>query len=65
MTNANGNEWLDERQAVLDGFLASPEGRRWHGDEAAEDVAALRKEFNTVHFCFTPNAEAHKRWRMA
>jgi hypothetical protein len=31
----------EERQALLDGFLASPEGRRWHGDEAAEDVAAL------------------------
>ena len=34
-------------------------------ERVAEDVAALRKEFNTVHFCFTPNAEAHKRWRMA
>jgi len=31
----------------------------------AEDVASLRREFNTVHFCFTPNTEAHKRWRMA
>ncbi len=34
-------------------------------EKVAADVAAMRKEFNTVHFCFTPNAEAHKRWRMA
>jgi glycine hydroxymethyltransferase len=33
-------------------------------EKVAADVAALRKEFNTVHFCFTPNAEAHKRWKM-
>ena len=31
----------EERQALLDGFLASPEGTRRQGDEAAEDVAAL------------------------
>jgi glycine hydroxymethyltransferase len=30
----------------------------------AEDVAALRSEFNTVHYCFTKGAEAHRRWRM-
>jgi glycine hydroxymethyltransferase len=30
----------------------------------AADVASLRKEFHTVHYCFTPDAEAHKRWRM-
>jgi len=34
-------------------------------DRVAKDVAALRKEFNTVHFCFTPGAEAHRRWRLA
>ncbi|OGS47574.1 MAG: serine hydroxymethyltransferase [Euryarchaeota archaeon RBG_16_67_27] len=33
--------------------------------KVAAEVASLRKEFNTVHFCFTPDAEAHKRWRMA
>ena len=33
-------------------------------EKVAADVAAMRREFNTVHFCFTPNAEAHKRWRM-
>ncbi len=31
----------EERQALLDAFLASPEGTRWQGDEVAEDVAAL------------------------
>lgn len=31
----------------------------------AAEVASLRKEFNTIHFCFTPNVEAHKRWKMA
>jgi len=33
--------------------------------QVAHDVSALRKEFNTIHFCFTPNAEAHRRWKMA
>lgn len=33
-------------------------------EKVAADVAAMRKQFNTVHFCFTPNAEAHRRWRM-
>ncbi len=33
-------------------------------DKVAADVAEMRKEFNTVHYCFTPNAEAHKRWRI-
>jgi glycine hydroxymethyltransferase len=31
----------------------------------AEDVAAIRSEFNTVHYCFTKGAEAHRRWRIA
>ena len=31
----------EERQALLDEFLASPEGKRWQGDDVAEDVAAL------------------------
>ena len=31
----------EERQSLLDGFLASPEGKRWQGDDVAEDVAAL------------------------
>ncbi|TLZ45524.1 MAG: serine hydroxymethyltransferase [Methanobacteriota archaeon] len=30
----------------------------------AEDVAAMRSEFNTVHYCFTKDAEAHRRWRI-
>jgi glycine hydroxymethyltransferase len=34
-------------------------------EKVAKDVAELRQEFNTVHFCFTPNVEAHKRWKMA
>jgi len=34
-------------------------------EKIAVDVAALREQFNKVHFCFTPDAEAHKRWRMA
>ena len=34
-------------------------------DRVAIDVGELRKDFNTVHYCFPPNAEAHKRWRMA
>ena len=37
--------------------------------EAAElvaaDVGAMREEFNTVHYCFTKGAEAHRRWRIA
>ena len=38
------------------------------GDDAGPvsvDVAALRKEFSTVHYCFTKGAEAHRRWRIA
>jgi glycine hydroxymethyltransferase len=31
----------------------------------AEDVATMRSEFNTVHYCFTKDAEAHRRWRIA
>src|SRR3989449_1074222 len=30
----------------------------------AKDVAELRKEFNTVHYCFQPGVEAHKRLRL-
>jgi len=33
-------------------------------EKVAKDVAALRKEFNTVHYCFQPGAEAHRRWRI-
>src|SRR5438132_231703 len=31
----------------------------------ATEVAAMRTEFNTVHYCFTKDAEAHRRWRLA
>src|SRR5881296_4710616 len=31
----------------------------------AKDVAELRREFNTVHYCFQPGVEAHKRLRIA
>lgn len=34
-------------------------------DKVAADVASMRKEFNTIHYCFTPGAEAHRRWRIA
>ena len=34
-------------------------------EKVAADVAALRKDFNTVHYCFTKGAEAHRRWRLA
>lgn len=30
----------------------------------AADVAAMRTEFNTIHYCFTAGAEAHRRWRI-
>lgn len=33
-------------------------------EKVAADAASLRQQFNTVHFCFTQGAEAHKRWRM-
>jgi glycine hydroxymethyltransferase len=33
-------------------------------EAVAEDVASLRKEFNTIHYCFTPGVEAHRRWRI-
>jgi hypothetical protein len=35
----------EERDALLADFLGSPEGHRWHGDEAAEDVAYLAIDF--------------------
>jgi len=31
----------------------------------AKDVAALRAEFDTVHYCFTPGMPAHARYRIA
>ena len=34
-------------------------------EKVAADVGGMRKEFNTIHYCFTPGAEAHRRWRMA
>ncbi len=34
-------------------------------DTISADVAAMREEFNTVHYCFTKGAEAHRRWRIA
>jgi hypothetical protein len=35
----------EERDALLVDFLSSPEGRRWRGDEDAEDVAQLAIDF--------------------
>ena len=35
----------EERDAVLEDFLSSPEGHRWRGDEDAEDVAQLVIDF--------------------
>jgi hypothetical protein len=35
----------EERDALLQDFLTSPEGQRWRGDEDAEEVAALAIEF--------------------
>jgi len=35
----------DERATMLEGFLASREGRKWAGDEDAEDVAATAIDF--------------------
>src|SRR2546427_5583045 len=34
-------------------------------DTIAADVAAMRTEFNTVQYCFTTGAEAHRRWHLA
>jgi len=34
-------------------------------EKVAADVGAMRTEFNTVHYCFTKDAEAHRRWRIA
>ena len=34
-------------------------------EAVARDVASMRSEFNTVHYCFTKGAEAHRRWRIA
>jgi glycine hydroxymethyltransferase len=34
-------------------------------DRVAADVAEMRKDFNTVHYCFSKDAEAHRRWRIA
>lgn len=35
----------EEREALLQDFLSSPEGGRWRGDEDAEDVAELAIDF--------------------
>ena len=35
----------EERDTLLEDFLSSPEGRRWRGDEDAEDVAQLAIDF--------------------
>jgi hypothetical protein len=37
----------EEREALLAAFLASPEGRRWRGDEDAEDVAEIAIDFGS------------------
>src|SRR5881296_864753 len=34
-------------------------------ERVAADVAKMRKDFNTVHYCFSKDAEAHRRWRIA
>src|SRR2546428_632346 len=34
-------------------------------EKVASDVGAMRTEFNTVQYCFTKGAEAHRRWRIA
>ena len=35
----------EQREALLADFLISPEGRRWHGDEEAEEVARMAIDF--------------------
>jgi hypothetical protein len=35
----------EERDALLEDFLSAPEGRRWRGDDDAEDVAQLAIDF--------------------
>ena len=35
----------EQREALLADFLTSPEGRRWHGDEDAEEVARMAIDF--------------------
>ncbi|MBV9193314.1 MAG: hypothetical protein JO168_04150 [Solirubrobacterales bacterium] len=35
----------DERDRLLGGFLASPEGKRWRGDEDAEDAVSTAIDF--------------------
>jgi len=32
--------------------------------KVAKDVAAMRRDFNTIHFCYQPGVEAHKRLRL-
>jgi hypothetical protein len=39
----------EERDTLLQDFLSSPEGRRWRGDEDAEDVAHLAIEFGASY----------------
>jgi hypothetical protein len=41
----HGELTLEERDALLADFLGAPEGRRWRGDEDAEDIAHLAIEF--------------------
>jgi glycine hydroxymethyltransferase len=33
-------------------------------EKVAKDVAALRRDFNTIHYCFQTGVEAHKRMRL-
>jgi hypothetical protein len=39
----------EERESLLEDFLSSPEGQRWHGDEDGEDVAQLVIDFGAAY----------------
>jgi len=54
----------EAQMAEVAELMARVAVRKEPTEKVARDVAALRKDFNTIHYCFQPGVEAHKRMRL-
>jgi glycine hydroxymethyltransferase len=54
----------EAQMAEVAGLMTRVALRKEAPERVAKDVAALRRDFNTVQYCFQPGVEAHKRMRL-
>ena len=54
----------EAQMAEVAGLMTRVALKKEAPDRVAKDVAALRRDFNTVQYCFQPGVEAHRRMRL-